>query len=133
LPKFPAKLRCGMGPIGNCVCVLLGLGQADWYRRSDLVRHDDSSLRGLVASQVKQASQLADTSPSSKLRKPPAPRSYSGSFPRCNPDPDPDYHQRYDDHQQVDREPRGYALRTLLGHGGSLRGEQSVPEEREGL
>jgi hypothetical protein len=65
------------------------MGQADWYRHSDLVRHDDRSLRGLVASQVKQASQLADTSPSSKLRKRPAPRSYSGSLPGSNPHPDP--------------------------------------------
>jgi hypothetical protein len=117
-----------MGPIGNCVCVLLGMGQADWYRRSDLVRHNDSSLRGLVASQVKQASQLADTSPASKLRKRPAPRSYSGSLLGSNPHPDPDDHQGYDDHQQVDREPRGYALLTLLGHGVSLRGRHPVPE-----
>jgi hypothetical protein len=34
------------------------MGEADWYRVSDLVRHDDSSFRTL--GQVKQASQLAE-------------------------------------------------------------------------
>jgi len=36
------------------------MGEADWYRVSELVRHDDSSFRTLVARQVKQASQLAE-------------------------------------------------------------------------
>ena len=41
-----------------------------------------------------------------------------GSGPRlwCNPDPDPDDHQRYEDHQRVDRQPQGYALCRLLVH-----------------
>ena len=48
-------------------------------------------------------------------------RSGLASDPHPDPDPDRDNRKRYDDHQHVDREPRGYALRRSLGHGGSLR------------
>ena len=56
-------MQCGMGPTGTCDRVILGMGEADCYRVSDLVRHDNSSRRTLVACQVKQSYQLADTSP----------------------------------------------------------------------
>ena len=34
-----------------------------------------------------------------------------------DPDPDPDNHHRCDDHQQVNRQPCGYALLRCLSHG----------------
>jgi len=34
-----------------------------------------------------------------------------------NPDPDPDDHQRYEDHRHVDRDPPGHSIRRLFGHG----------------
>ena len=65
-------MQCGMGPTGSCDRVILGMGEAYRYRVSDLMRHDDSSFRTLVACHVKQASQLADTSPGFEMRKRPA-------------------------------------------------------------
>jgi hypothetical protein len=47
--------------------------------------------------------------------------------------PRPDDHERYEGQQQVDCEPRGYALLTLMGHGGVPRAPHSVPEERKRL
>ena len=41
-------MRCGMGPTGTCVRVVLGMVQADRYRVSDLMRHDGRQLRTLV-------------------------------------------------------------------------------------
>ena len=74
-----------VGPTGNCV-LLLEKGKGDRHRVSDLVRHDDRSLRTLVACQVKQASQLADTV---GLLDEKAARA---EVARSNPHPEPDNH-----------------------------------------
>jgi len=61
-------------------------------------------------------------------------RSGSCSWLGSNPDPDadPDNRQRYDDHQHVNRQPCGYALRRL-GHSVCLCGPRYVPDGRNWL
>jgi hypothetical protein len=60
-------------------------------------------------------------------------RARGGLSPGSNPHPNPDDHQGYDDHRQVNREPSWYAFVASLRHGASLRAPHPLPEERKRL